>query len=76
MDVRLFQVCGKLKILDSHNSETPWQIKKKIVPNFPLMTTTDSQNFKEIQEIGVHQWLHLRWIFHAIRHVQAIIIKI
>ena len=28
--------------------------KKKIVPNFPLMTTTDSQNFKEIQETDVH----------------------
>ena len=28
--------------------------KKNFVPNFPLMTTTDSQNFKEIQEIDVH----------------------
>ena len=28
--------------------------KKNFVPNFPLMTTTDSQNFKEIQETDIH----------------------
>ena len=28
--------------------------KKSFVRNFPLMTTTDSQNFKEIQGIDVH----------------------
>ena len=51
--MRVFQVCEKLKTLDHHNSETPHQGKKNFVPNFPLMTRTDSQNFKEIQEINL-----------------------
>ena len=36
MDVRVFRVCRKLKTLDNHNSETLWQIKKKICPKFSL----------------------------------------
>ena len=51
--MRVFWVCGKLKTLDNHNSETMANLKKNFVPNFPLMTTTDSQNFREIQEINL-----------------------
>ena len=33
--------------------------KKTFVPNFSLMTTTNSQDFKEIQEIDVHHLVTL-----------------
>ena len=61
-----FRVCGKLKTLENHNSEPPRQIKKNFVPNFPFMTTTHSQNFREIHEINLKLCIFFGYIQHGI----------
>ena len=55
MDVRVFPGMRKAKKFKQSQLRNPMANQKKdFVLNFPLMTTTDSQNFKEIQDIDVH----------------------